>query len=89
MTERNLKPGERVALALYDAEAYANFNPCLGLTWREHCSIVNLMEKGLTANGFVVKRIHIDMEGYRKFLGEDLNTPEKRAQYLRMVTVSE
>lgn len=79
----NFPKTRTIRLAKYDSEAtYAAFvADSEALPWRDHCRIVRETASALRAAGYKVLVINVTEEGYRAWLGEDLNTTEARARY--------
>lgn len=81
--EKGLKPGDKIPIATYpDEESFSVLRNPDGLAFSEHKSIVAEMISALSAAGYIAMPVKISIDEYSKWLGDDLNTPQKRAEFV-------
>lgn len=77
------KPGDIVPVIRYANEkAFLSLRNPDGMTYADHCTVASETVDALSAAGFVPAVVEIHSVDYKKWLGEDLNTPASRAQFI-------
>lgn len=77
------QPGDIVPVVKYANEkAFQNLRNPDGMKYADHCAVFSETVDALSAAGFVAAVVEINSIDYKKWLGEDLNTPASRARFI-------
>ena len=80
--EKNIKPGDSIPVAVYDEESFISLRNPDGMTLEKHREIAEEVISALKAQGFNAFPVEIKGSEYLEWLGEDLNTSQKRAAFV-------
>lgn len=80
--EKGLKPGDLIPVAIYDEESFTVLRNPDGMSLLEYNAVVEDIISTLSENGYRAVPVKITGTEYKVWLGEDLNTPSKRAEFV-------
>jgi len=80
--EKGLKPGDLVPVAIYDEESFPILRNPDGMSLIEYNAVVEDIISTFTENGYKAVPVKITVSEYKVWLGEELNTPSKRAEFV-------
>ena len=80
--EKGLKPGDLVPVATYDEESYPILRNPDGMAFHEYNKVVEDVISTLSENGYRAVPVKIRVSEYRAWLGDDLNSAAKRAEFV-------
>lgn len=80
--KKGMEPGAFIPIAVYDEDSFSELRNPDGMSFEEHQKAVADVIDVLASHGFNAVPVKLSVPDYKEWLGEDLNTSQKRAEFV-------